>query len=87
MELPLTEQEFDFLLMIIELTSNGEIQARVKQLNNGDFDANLKLALNQARRIRRWVARNNPSEELRQIELVRAAKGFESQLGEVAPVH
>ncbi len=77
MEPPLTEQEFDFLLMIIELTSNGEIQARVKQLNNGDFDANLKLALNQARRIRRWVARNNPSEELRQTELVRAAKGFD----------
>jgi len=77
MEPPLTEQEFDFLLMIIELTSNGEIQARVKQLNNGDFDSNLKLALNQARRIRRWVARNNPSEELRQTELVRAAKGFD----------
>lgn len=73
----MTEQEFDFLLMIIELTSNGEIQARVKQLNNGDFDSNLKLALNQARRIRRWVARNNPSEELRQTELVRAAKGFD----------
>ena len=63
--------------MIIELTTNGEIQARVKQLNNGDFDSDLKLALNRARRIRRWVARNNPNEELRQTELVRAAKGFD----------
>jgi len=73
----LTQEEFEFLEMIIELTTNGEIQARVKQLNNGDFDSDLKLALNRARRIRRWVARNNPNEELRQTELVRAAKGFD----------
>jgi hypothetical protein len=73
----LTQQEFEFLEMIIEFTSNGEIQARVKQLNNGDFDANLKLALNQARRVRRWVTRNNPSEEVRQTELIRASKGFD----------
>ena len=77
----LTQQEFEFLEMIIEFTRNGEIQARVKQLNNGDFDANLKLALNQARRIRRWVTRNNPSEELRQAELVRASKGLDHFAG------
>lgn len=77
----LTQQEFEFLEMIIEFTRNGEIQARVKQLNNGDFDANLKLALNQARRIRRWVTRNNPPEEVRQAELVRASKGFDHFAG------
>ncbi|MBK6760498.1 MAG: hypothetical protein IPG73_07305 [Ignavibacteria bacterium] len=73
----MTQEEFDFLVMIIELTSNGEIQSRVKQLNNGDFDSDLKLALNRARRIQRWVAKNNPGEELRQTELVRAATGFD----------
>ncbi|HLP28200.1 MAG TPA: hypothetical protein VK147_06120 [Candidatus Didemnitutus sp.] len=73
----MTQEEFDFLVMIIELTSNGEIQARVKQLNNGDFDSDLKQALNRARRIQRWVAKNNPREELRQAELVRAATGFD----------
>ncbi len=77
----LTQQEFEFLEMIIEFTRNGEIQARVKQLNNGDFDANLKLALNQARRIRRWVTRNNPPEEVRQAELVRASMGFDHFAG------
>ncbi|HLP28201.1 MAG TPA: hypothetical protein VK147_06125 [Candidatus Didemnitutus sp.] len=62
--------------MIIDLTATGEVQKRIDALKRGEYDADLKLALNRARRLRRWVGRNDPSEEVRAHELERAERGF-----------
>ena len=43
----------------------GDVYKR--QLQRGEYDADLKLALNRARRLRRWVGRNDPGEEVRAV--------------------
>ncbi|MBK9182277.1 MAG: hypothetical protein IPM83_03990 [Ignavibacteria bacterium] len=72
----MTQEELEFLEMIIDLTATGEVQKRIDALQRGEYDADLKLALNRARRLRRWVGRNDPGEEVRAHELERAERGF-----------
>ena len=69
--------ELDFLLMMIEKTRTGEYRDLLQRLHAGEYDDDLKLAYNRARRLRRWFERNAPSQETREIESKQAAKGFD----------
>lgn len=69
--------ELDFLLMMIEKTRTGEYRDLLRRLEAGEYDDDLKLAFNRARRLRRWFERNAPSPETREIELKQAARGYD----------
>ncbi|RPI68528.1 MAG: hypothetical protein EHM43_04610 [Ignavibacteriae bacterium] len=69
--------ELDFLLMMIEKTGTGEYRDLLRRLEAGEYDDDLKLAFNRARRLRRWFERNAPSPETREIELKQAARGYD----------